>query len=99
MGSAPRKTRTTSLHDDAYAVFVATLVKLRKDSGLKQWHIANALGWNQSIVSKIEKRQRRIDIVELIRVAHVIGFDPAALVRKIQKQIRAHENEESQTSA
>jgi len=84
MGSAPHKNRTASLHDEAYAAFVETLVKLRKESGLKQHHIAKALGWNQSVVSKIENCQRRIDVIELIRVGHVGGVDAASLVRRIQ---------------
>lgn len=89
MGTAPRKNRTASLHDPAYAVFVKMLVEVRDESGLKQKHIADALGWNQSVVSKIETKQRRIDVVELIRVAEIVGFDPALLVRRLQKMIKS----------
>lgn len=91
MGVSPRKQRTASLHDPAYAAFVTMLVELRAESGLKQRQIAEALGWNQSIVSKIERRQRRMDIVELIRVAEILGFDPASIVRKMQKKIESNE--------
>lgn len=76
-----------SLHDPAYAAFVTTLVELRSQSGMKQRDVAAALGWNQSIVSKIETRQRRIDVVELIRVTEAIGVDPIALVRQIQRKL------------
>lgn len=76
------------MHDDAYASFVKDLVVLRERSGLKQKHVAAALGWNQSVVSKIETQQRRIDIVELVRVAEVLGFDPAVLVKAIQMNVR-----------
>ncbi|MDP3736414.1 MAG: helix-turn-helix transcriptional regulator [Hyphomonadaceae bacterium] len=65
------------------------LVEVRDESGLKQKHIADALGWNQSVVSKIETKQRRIDVVELIRVAEIVGFDPALLVRRLQKMIKS----------
>ncbi len=88
MGIAARRTRVRSLHDDAYASFVSELVRLRTQSGLKQKHVAAALGWNQSLISKIETRQRRIDIVELVRVADVLGIDLVALVKRIQTDVR-----------
>jgi transcriptional regulator with XRE-family HTH domain len=89
MGIAARKTRTASLHDPAYAEFVSMLATIRDQSGVKQKQVAQALGWNQSAVSKIENGQRRIDIVEFIRVANAIGIDPVPLVRKLQRMMAA----------
>ena len=91
MGKPPGKHRTPSLHDPIYGEFVQLLVGLRKSSGLKQHHIAKALGWHQSVVSKIERQQRRMDIMELIRVAEVLRIDAAAIVRRMQRRIRGDE--------
>jgi transcriptional regulator with XRE-family HTH domain len=87
MPRGPRKQRTASLHDEAYALFVQALVERRIKSGKTQQAVADALGWQQSIIAKIESVQRRLDIIELIRIADVIGFDPARLVREIQQQL------------
>lgn len=87
MGAMSGKSRTISLHDDDYASFVTTLVEMRSNSGLSQRKVAAALGWNQSVVAKIETRQRRIDVIELVRMAEIVGFDAAKLVRNIQKKI------------
>jgi transcriptional regulator with XRE-family HTH domain len=92
MGSAPRKARTRSLHDPAYAAFVEELVALRDRSGMKQWQIAAALGWNQSVVSKIETQQRRIDVVELIRVLDFLGEDPVEFVRLTQRLLASSDD-------
>lgn len=89
MGGLSGKFRTASLHDDEYASFVTTLVELRSNSGLSQRQVAVALGWNQSVVAKIETKQRRIDIIELVRMAEVIGFDAAKLVRGVQREFRS----------
>ena len=87
MPRGPHKHRTASLHDEAYALFVQTLVDRRIKSGKSQQAVADALGWNRSIIAKIESVQRRLDIIELIQIADVIGFDPARLVREIHQQL------------
>jgi len=87
MGRPPTKLRVTSLHEPAYERFVEALVKRRKASGLSQQAVADQLGWNQSIVAKIEGAQRRIDVIELIRLAQVIGFDVVRLVREARAQM------------
>lgn len=83
-----RPRRPASLHDANYARLVEALVDKRLKAGLTQQAVADALGWNQSIVAKIETVQRRIDVIELIRMADVIGFDPARFVRTTQADMR-----------
>jgi transcriptional regulator with XRE-family HTH domain len=85
MAPSSHKARTASLHDDVYAHFVQLLVDKRVKSGLSQQAVADALGWNQSIIAKIETAQRRLDVIELIRIANVVGFDAARLVRDVQQ--------------
>ena len=84
---AVRRSRVASLHDEAYARFVGALVLERKKSGLSQQAVADKLGWQQSIVAKIETAQRRIDIVELIRFAGAVGFDAAKSVRELRRSM------------
>lgn len=87
MASPSRKARTASLHDPAYARLVQMLIDRRVKSGLSQQTVADALGWNQSIIAKIESVQRRLDVIELIRIAKVVGFDPARLVREAEQDM------------
>ena len=88
MANPPNKARTASLHDDQYRVFVGMLADIRVKSGLSQQALADLLGWNQSIIAKIESVQRRLDIIELIRIADVVGFDAAKLLTDFQRKIR-----------
>jgi transcriptional regulator with XRE-family HTH domain len=87
MPRGPRKQRTASLHDEAYALFVRAMVERRIKSGKSQQAVADALGWDQSTIARIESVQRRLDIIELIRIADAVGFDPARLVREIHQQL------------
>lgn len=85
MSRPPKKARVASLHDEAYQEFVELLVVRRKAAELSQQELADLLGWNQSIVAKIETAQRRIDIIELIRLADAAGFDVTRLVNEAKK--------------
>lgn len=84
MARTSTKGRTASLHDAAYRRFVEMLVEKRVAAGISQQALADALGWNQSIVAKIETAQRRLDVIELIRIAAVVGFDAGRLVRDLR---------------
>lgn len=87
MSRQGRKNRTAALHDEAYRGFVEKLAAARVASGLSQAAVAEKLGWNQSIVAKIETAQRRIDLIEFIRFASVIGQDATRVVRQLQNEL------------
>ena len=63
------------------------LVAARERAGLKQSDVAAKLGVPASYLSKIENGTRRLDVIELIRIAEAIGIDPAEVVGKRQEEI------------
>lgn len=56
------------------------LVDQRKRAGLSQAQLAERLGRYQSVVSSMESGGRRVDVVELLDIAEVIGLDVHALI-------------------
>ncbi len=64
----------------------AMLVERRKRAGLRQIDLAEKLGVYQSWVTHMESGQRRIDVIELIELGRVVGFDPAEIVRKLTRR-------------
>jgi transcriptional regulator with XRE-family HTH domain len=84
MARQPKRSAVASLHEEAYARFVERLVRHRKARGLSQQDVADKLGWQQSVIAKIETVQRRIDMIEFIRLAEAIGFDAARVVREMR---------------
>ncbi|WP_240633804.1 helix-turn-helix domain-containing protein [Caulobacter flavus] len=52
---------------------IGFLVEKRKEAGLTQRELADRLGKPRSFVSKIEGRERRIDVVEFIAIAKALG--------------------------
>jgi transcriptional regulator with XRE-family HTH domain len=60
-----------------YRRFIQRLRAARLAAGLSQAEAARRLGWAQSIVSKCERGERRVDVVELAQFAGVYrkGFE------------------------
>lgn len=54
-----------SIHSAQYAVLLQLLVEARTRAGITQIEIAKKLRTTQSAVSKVERGERRLDIVEL----------------------------------
>lgn len=52
------------------------LADLRNSAGLTQDELASRLKKPQSFVSSYEAGQRRIDVLEFIRITEVLGADP-----------------------
>ena len=56
-----------SIFSDEYSIFLQHLRTTRKELGLTQSELGQRLGQTQSFVSKVERGERRLDIVELRR--------------------------------
>jgi cyanate lyase len=61
----------------------ALLVSERKAAGMTQAMVAEKLGRHQSFVATVESGQRRIDVVEFLDLARVIGFSPEAAIAEL----------------
>ncbi len=50
---------------------IQCLVKARQETGLNQTEAAKLLGHTQSYISKIEMGQRKVDVLELKKIARI----------------------------
>lgn len=64
-----------SLHTAGYRYFMQMLVAARKARSMSQAQLAQRLGKPQSFVSKYERGERRVDVVEFILIADSLGID------------------------
>jgi transcriptional regulator with XRE-family HTH domain len=55
----------------------------RKRANLTQVELAKRLSQPQSFVSKYERGERRLDVIEFFEVTRAIGVDPFDLLRVI----------------
>ncbi len=64
---------------------VAFLTAKREAVGITQTELAERLGEYQSFVARLESGQRRVDVVELLTLADILGFDAAEALSHLRK--------------
>ena len=65
------------------------LTLARERAGIKQADLAARLGMPASYLSKIENGTRRLDVIELIRIAEAMGVEADEIVRQVTGALRA----------
>ena len=68
---------------------LALLRKIRPEAGLTQAQLAEHLNTDQTVISKIESGERRIDVLELREICKAIGISLEGFVRKLEKSLKS----------
>lgn len=77
-----------SRHTARYKRLRAALREARKAAGLTQAEVGERLGRPQSYVNKYESGERRLDVVEFLDVAAVLGVDPQQVISIALARVR-----------
>jgi transcriptional regulator with XRE-family HTH domain len=70
-----------------YEAAIRALVKARTDTGVSQAELADRLGKSRSFVTKIEHRERRVDVVEFVAIARALGYSPSEMMAFIDAEL------------
>ena len=76
---------TKSVFGERYELLKRQLVTARKRAGLTQSQLAQRLSRPQSYVSKYERGERRLDVVELLDVAKALCIDPHEIISELDR--------------
>lgn len=63
------------------------LRKARKSQGFTQQQVAKELGITQSIIGKIERGERRIDVIELREFCRVLGVPLIVFIHQLESAL------------
>lgn len=74
-----------TLGDDRHDALIAFLVQKRREAGLTQVELAARMKVYQSFIARVESGERRVDVVEFMKLGEVLGFDPSAAIRKLME--------------
>ena len=72
------------LHHPDYEAFAFLLRSVREEAGVTQVELAERLKMEQSTVSKIERRERRVDVTELRRICIALGVSFVEFISRLE---------------
>ena len=74
-----------SVFSEEYNRFRQLLIEARKAAKLTQVELSAKLELPQSYVSKYERGERRLDVIEFLQVAQILEIDPLAFIEELLK--------------
>jgi len=77
-----------TIYTHEYRALLKLLREARRTSGLTQVQLAAKLKITQSVLSKVERGERRIDVVELRALCTAMGVDLVDFVRRLERELR-----------
>lgn len=79
-------------HQARYDVLLRLLKKAREDAGVTQIELAKRLKNTQTFVSKVERGERRLDVIDLIDLLEALGSNPQSFVKLLLSEIASDSN-------
>lgn len=76
-----------SIHQKRYHIMIALLRGKREAIGMTQIQLAEKLNVSQTVVSKIETCERRLDVIELIDVCDAINVPFVDFLNELNSKI------------
>jgi transcriptional regulator with XRE-family HTH domain len=73
------------MDNQSYKTFRELLIAARKNVNLTQSQLSSRLKRPQSFVSKYERGERRLDVIEFYEVARGLDLDPLRLLGKLYR--------------
>lgn len=83
---------SNSLYSKDYALLIQMLRELREVIGITQAELATRLGRTQAYVSKSERCERRLDVMELVQFCEALEIDPHDLIERFLARRRERQD-------
>lgn len=74
----------TSIYSNDYQIVIKALRDARIACGITQQEVASAFGRPQSFIAKVENGERRLDVVEFVRLCRLLNIEPASILNKLE---------------
>jgi transcriptional regulator with XRE-family HTH domain len=76
-----------SLHTKEYAAFLELLIEVRHRAGLTQTQLGQRLPFEQPAISKIERGERRVDVIELKMICDRLGISLQDFIAELENRL------------
>lgn len=75
------------IYSDHYSAFRRLLVDARSKSGLRQEDVAAKMLKHQSFISKVERGERGLDVIEFLKLMQAINADPREFIDRLLSEM------------
>ena len=76
-----------SIHLNKYRIMISLLREKRENVGITQNQLAEKLNVGQTVISKIETCERRLDVIELMSICSAINVSFIDFINELYKKI------------
>ena len=76
-----------TIYTTEYAELLRLLRETREKAGITQTDMATRLGRSQSFVTKYERGDRRLDVIQLRTICQVLGTDLPSFVAELERRL------------
>ena len=77
-----------SITSEEYRAFLRLLIEYRERAGLTQVQLGERLEETQSFISKLERGERRVDVIEFLAICDALDIPPADFLVALQQATR-----------
>lgn len=83
---------TRSVFLFSYGVFIQCLVDARTGAGVTQWDLATMLQRPQSFISKVERGDRCLDVIEFLQITAALNVKPEPIIQAVLEALATDQN-------
>jgi transcriptional regulator with XRE-family HTH domain len=76
-----------TIYTAEYAQLLQLLREIRERAAITQTELAERLGHSQSFVTKFERGERRLDVIQLRTICGALGTDLASFVGELEGRL------------
>jgi len=76
-----------SVHTRDYSTFLKLLIEVRHRAGLTQAQLGQQLPFEQPAISKIERGERRVDVIELKMICDRLGTSLPDFIAELEERL------------
>jgi len=77
-----------TIHSHSYATAISLLKRERVKAKVTQVEIAQRMKVTQTYISKCERKERRMDLIESMDYCHAIDLKFSEFAKKLEKQLK-----------
>ena len=78
---------TKTIYAPEYISLVDRIRKRRQELNLRQEDVAGRLGVNRNWISKVERREIRLDVRQVVMLCIALDLDPASTLRPLIEEV------------